>query len=129
MFDFSVRLREDAHLLSLLSHYARLGSEDRTVWQDRLMQMDGAAPERLTVLHGELIAFDAIEQNTGGARLLPDGTLSMCYRITRHGLGAFRCLHGIEAVEESSEPKEPAPSRLGRKKLGRIEASGAAASE
>lgn len=47
MFDLSVRLRENAHLLSLLSHYARLGSEDRTVWRDRLMRADGVDPEQL----------------------------------------------------------------------------------
>ena len=71
MFDLSVRLRENAHLQSLLSHYARLGSEDRTVWRDRLMRMDGVGTEQLTTLHGELIAFDGIEQNTGHAVLSP----------------------------------------------------------
>ncbi len=83
MFDLSVRLRENAHLLSLLSHYARLGSDDRTAWRDRLMRLDGVEPAQLTALHGELIAFDGIEQNTGHAVLLPDGTLSACYRITQ----------------------------------------------
>jgi|GEM_PF-6395988 len=47
MFDLSVRLRANAHLLSLLSHYARLGSEDRTAWRDRLMRMDGVGTEQL----------------------------------------------------------------------------------
>ena len=70
MFELSARLRENAHLLALLTHYAHLGSEDRTVWQNRLMRMDGVEPQQLTVLHGELIAFDGIEQNTGGACLL-----------------------------------------------------------
>ncbi|QJX01357.1 hypothetical protein [Frigoriglobus tundricola] len=126
MFDFPVRPGQDAHLLALLSHYARLGSEDRTVWQDRLMRMDGVKSEQLTVLHGELIAFDWIEQNTGGARLLSDGTLSACYRITRHGLGEFRRLHDLE---EPSEPTEPAPQRLARKKKGRSEAADVTALE
>lgn len=116
MFDLSVRLRENAHLLSLLSHYARLGSEDRTAWQDRVTRMDGVAPEGLTALHGELIAFDGIEQNTGHAVLSPDGTLSACYRVTQHGLREYRRLHGVEATEERPEPTKKPQSREPRKK-------------
>jgi hypothetical protein len=88
MFDLSVRLRENAHLLSLLSHYARLGSEDREAWRDRVMTLDGVGTEQLTALHVELIALDAVEQNTGHAVLLPDGTLSACYRSPRPGCGS-----------------------------------------
>ena len=116
MFDFSVRLRENAHLLALLSHYARLGSEDRTAWRDRLMQMDEVESSQLTVLHGELIAFDGIEQNTGHAVLLPDGTLSACYRVTQNGLREFRRLHGIEAAAEQPEPAEKPQPRSRKKK-------------
>lgn len=116
MFDFSLRLRENAHLLALLSHYARLGSEDRTVWQDRVMRMDGVEPRELTTLHGELIAFDWVEQNTGHARLAPDGTLAACYRVTAHGLREFRRIHGIESVEEQPEPTEKALPRVPRRK-------------
>ena len=115
MFDFSVRLRENAHLLSLLSHYAGLGSEDRTVWRDRVMRMGGVGPEQLTALHGELIAFDGIEQNTGHAVLLPDGTLSACYRITQSGLREFRRLNGITAEEPTEATEKPQP-RFPRKK-------------
>ena len=114
MFDFSVRLRESAHLLSLLSHYARPGSDDRTVWQDRLMQMDGVGPDELTALHGELIAFDGIEQNTGRAVLCPDGTLSACYRITQNGLRELRRIQGVEALEQSEAVEKPQP-RFARK--------------
>ena len=116
MFDFEVRLREDVHLRALLAHYAQLGSEDRTVWQNRLMRLDGVAPEELTVLHGELIALDAIEQNTGGARWLPDGILSMCYRVTRHGLAEYRRQQGIRAEENPAEPAEMHPLRAVRRK-------------
>ncbi len=116
MFDLSVRLRENAHLLSLLSHYARLGSEDRTAWQDRLMRMDGVGTEQLTTLHGELIGADGIEQNTGHAVLLPDGTLSACYRATQQGLREFCRLHGVEAADEQLEPVEKPPQRFTRKK-------------
>ena len=116
MLDFSVRLRENAHLLGLLSHYAQKGSEDRTVWQDRLMQMEGIDSKQLTSLHGELIAFDWIEQNTGHAKLSPDGTITGCYRITPHGLREFRRIHGIEIVVESSETTEQSQPRIPRKK-------------
>ena len=129
MFDFSVRLRENAQLLALLSHYARLGSEDRTAWRDRLMQMDGVEPEQLTILHGELIAFDGIEQNTGHSRWSPDGALAACYRVTPHGQREFRHLHGIEAVEEHAEPAEKPPPRFSRKKKERAESPAGATAE
>ena len=117
MFDFSVRLREDAHLLALLSHYARPGAEDRAAWRDRLVQMDGVEPQQLTALHGERIALDGIEQNTGHAVLLRDGTLAACYRVTPNGLREFRRLHGLDAVEEPAEPVEK-PQPRSRKKKG-----------
>ena len=115
MFDFSVRLRESPHLLSLLSHYAQLGAEDRAVWQDRLMEMDGIDAKQLTTLHGELIAFDGIEQNTGHA-LFKDGVLTACYRITQQGLRAFRRRHGIVVVEEVSDMAEAPQPKVPRKK-------------
>jgi hypothetical protein len=129
MFDFSVRLRENAHLLSLLSHYAQLGTEDRTAWQNRLMQMDGVGPEQLTAMHGELIAFDWIEQNTGNAVLGPDGTLLSCYRITQHGLREIRRIQGIEVVEEQTEAAEKSSPRFPRKKKDKNEFPVVATSE
>ena len=129
MCDFSVRLRENGQLLTLLSHYARLGSEDRTVWRDRLMQMDGIEAAQLTVLHGELIAFDGIEQNTGHAVLCPDGTISACYRVTLHGLREFRRLHGLDAVEEHGEPAEKPQPRFPKKKKDQTESTTVTISE
>lgn len=117
MFDLPSRLRASAHLLTLLSHYARLGSEDRAAWRDRVMRMDGVAADQLTALHGELIAFDGIEQNTGHAVLLSDGTLAACYRVTAAGLREFRSLHGAEADEEPAEVVErPRPRHPRRKR-------------
>jgi hypothetical protein len=126
MFDFSTRLRENAHLLSLLSHYAQIGAEDREAWQARLMQMDGLAPKDLTALHGELIAFDWIEQNTGHASFGPDGVLSACYRVTRQGLRDYRRLHGIEAAEEPAEPTEDTRPKFPRRKKDKPEPAPAA---
>ena len=108
MFDYSLRLQENPHL-ALLSHYAHQGTEDRATWRDRLMQMEGVKPKQLTVLHGELIAFEWIEQNTGQ-------TLSACYRITLHGLREYGRLQGVEINEKSPEAQEPKALRFPRKK-------------
>lgn len=116
MLDFSVRLQENTHLLALLSHYAQQGSEDRTVWQDRLMKMEGIDSQQLTTLHGELIANDWIEQNTGQAKMSQDGTLTACYRITQEGLQEYRRIHGIVVIEERSETTEQSQPRNPRKK-------------
>ncbi len=127
MLDFPKRLKENPQLLALLSHYAQLGSEDRTLWQDRLMHLEGVDPKQLTVLHGELIAFDWIEQNTGHAVGRPDGTLSGCYRSTKDGLREYRRIHGIEAVEEET-PENPQP-RIPRKKKAKPDGQAVAVSE
>ncbi len=129
MLDFSRWRRENAHLLSLLSHYAELASEDRTVWQDRLMQIEGIESKQLIVLHGELIAFDWIEQNTGHAGCRPDGTLSGCYRITQHGLREFRRIRGIEFTEENSDVNEKPQPRIPRKKREKTDPSAVATPE
>ena len=116
MFDFSARLRDDARLLTLLAHYAHAGSVDRTAWQDRLMAMDGVEPKELTALHGELIAFDWIEQNAGHVSVRPDGGLGACYRVTPHGMREFRRISGSEAAEELPEEGEKPRPKFPRKK-------------
>jgi hypothetical protein len=126
MLDESQRLRETPHLLSLLSHYAQIGTEHRATWRDRLMQMEGVEPKQLSVLHGELIAFEWIEQNTGQAISRPDGTLSACYRITLHGLREYRHIQGIEMPVEA--PQSPQP-RFARKKKEKAEVLALPASE
>jgi hypothetical protein len=129
MFDDSVRLRENPHLLALLSHYAEQGAEDRATWRDRLMQMEGVTPKQLSALHGELIAFSWIEQNTGQATPGKDGTISSCYRVTPHGLRTYRRLNGAEIeVEDAETPEIPQP-RLPRKKKAKAEALEVATSE
>ncbi len=128
MLDFPKRLRENAHLLALLSHYAQLGSEDRTIWQDRLMQMEGLEPKEITVLHGELIAFDWVEQNTGHAVGRPDGTLSGCYRITQNGMREVRRIQGLEFVEQEETTVKASP-KFPKKKKVKSEPQAVAASE
>jgi hypothetical protein len=98
MFDDSLRLRENSNLLALLSHYAQKGAEDRTTWRQRLMKMEGVEPKQMSELHGELIAFDWIEQNTGH-------TLSACYRIT---------LNGLREYSEGGEGKNGPAKEIGK---------------
>jgi hypothetical protein len=105
---------DDPHLLSLLYHYAKLGSEDPEAWQDRVMSLDGLAPERLILLHGELLAADWVEQNTGRAFFRTDGTLAACYRATHKGLREYRRLHGVE--EQARGEEEPKLPKVARKK-------------
>jgi hypothetical protein len=91
MADELERLREAAGLRALLTHYAERGKADRNVWQDRLGEMDGLQPRELVRLHGELLAFGWIEQNTGVTPLpMPPGGVPACYRVTAAGLRALR---------------------------------------
>jgi hypothetical protein len=93
MFDELERLGETEPLFDLLAHYARAGADDREAWQDRLMQMEGVRAEELVKLHGELIAYDWVEQNTGALPAVRAGAVPQCYRVTPAGLRAFR--HGM----------------------------------
>jgi hypothetical protein len=88
-------LRSNPHLFALLSHYAQLGAEDRETWQPRLMDVEGLQPTALVKLHGELLAWGRIEQNTG--------QVPCAYRITLTGL---RALRQVEAHGNESEDLE-----------------------
>ena len=114
MFDDSLRLRENPHLLFLLTHYAQQGIEDRATWWDRLMQMEGVEPKQLSALHGSLMAFDWIEQNTGQATGMKDGGIANCYRITLNGLQEYGRFHGVKIEEKT--PETPEKKKFPRKK-------------
>ncbi len=90
MFDELDHLREDARLAGLLTHYAECGAADREAWQDRLMTLDGVPADTLVKLHGALIAFDWLEQNTGATPDARPGAVPQCYRITPAGQRALR---------------------------------------
>jgi hypothetical protein len=92
MFDELDRLREATELRTLLAHYAERGKADREAWQDRLNALDGVQPRELVRLHGELLAFGWIEQNTGVTPMpMPKGGAApACYRVTSAGLRALR---------------------------------------
>ncbi len=90
MFDELDHLRDDPALLRLLAHYADLGAADRETWQDRLMHLDGVQPRELTRLHGELIAFAWVDQNTGVTPPGRPGVVAGCYRVTSLGVRALK---------------------------------------
>ncbi len=65
MLDELDYLHNNPHLLELLTHYANLGQADRETWHPRLMAMEQVEPPEMAKLHGQLIAFGWVEQNTG----------------------------------------------------------------
>lgn len=90
MFDEMDRLHQWQSLRQLLAHYALPGAVDRETWQDRLMEMVDVETKQLTRLHGELIAYGWLEQNTGVTPPGRPGAVAGCYRVTPAGLRAFR---------------------------------------
>jgi hypothetical protein len=88
MFDELERLRDGKELFDLLTHYVELGTADRQVWQDRLVEMAGVEPRTLVKLHGELLAYGWLEQNTG---VTPSG-----YRVTTAGIRALKQVRAQE---------------------------------
>lgn len=102
------RLRDNPHLQQLLTHYAEGGRNDRRIWQDRLMEMDGLAPTQITKLHGELLAFEWVEQDTGAVRA--------SYRITPSGIRFLKAaIHGTDDDETEVTAEEPTP-KISKKK-------------
>jgi hypothetical protein len=94
-------LRDNPHLLQLLTHYAELGQHDRKTWHDRLMAIDGLDAGQITRLHGVLLAFEWIEQDTGAARA--------SYRITPAGIRSLtQAIHGGEGdvMDEAPPPRK-----------------------
>jgi hypothetical protein len=90
MFDEMDRLAESRELFDLLAHYAALGGADREVWQDRLAELEGIEPRQLVKLHGELLAYGWVEQNTGLTPVLKQGAAPLCYRATPAGIRAVK---------------------------------------
>ena len=119
MLDYLERLRTNGTLLQLLSHYAMLAAPDRAIWQDRLMAQEGIEPREITKLHGELIAFGWIEQNTDYSQVSKPRAISGCYRVTLAGLRALQQIQMPEANSELDDSEEVAEVRSPTKKLKR----------
>lgn len=111
MLDEMDRLRNNADLFLLLSHYARLAEADREAWHDRLADLEGIEPRHVAKLHGELIAFAWVEQNTGGT--------PSCYRAT---LAGWRAAQQVQAQQGAKVLANPRP-RFPRNKRARKDAT------
>ena len=105
MFDELQLLFDDSRLFQLLDHYGQLGLADRTVWHDRLMEMGHVSRHDLTRLHGELIAWGWLEQNTGNTAVLKPGAVANCYRITAQGVKAIKRVKDGQSTEEDQQPR------------------------
>jgi hypothetical protein len=90
MFDEMERLRTAKELHDLLEYYQPRAGGDRHAWQDRLQEMAGVTARELARLHGELIAYGWLEQNTGVIPLPKVGAAPGSYRITTAGIRALR---------------------------------------
>jgi len=90
MFDDEDQLRADPNLHRLLDHYSQVSGDDRDAWQDRLAELPGVSAKELVKLHGELLAYDWLEQNTGVVTIRKPGVVASCYRITPAGRRALR---------------------------------------
>jgi hypothetical protein len=148
LFDELDWLRDSADLQRLLGHYAAVGATDREAWQDRLMELDGVEARELVRLHGLLIAFSWVEQNTGNTPVCRPGSVPACYRVTAAGIRALKvCRSGpaeydldvVAAAGGGAEAKAaqgdggdaPAPQRRERRRTKTakavvVETSGAA---
>lgn len=96
MFDELERLRDSKELSALLHHYRQVGEADRQAWQDRLARLEGVEPRQLVKLHGELLAYGWLEQNTGVTLELRTGAAASCYRITAAGIRALKQVRTME---------------------------------
>jgi hypothetical protein len=102
-------LRHNPHLLQLLSHYAQPGEVNRETWQYRLTEMAEVEPRDLVKLHGELIAFQWVEQNTG--------QVPTSYRITLAGLRAMRVVQAKEISDDDlHSPQNQEKQLVGQKR-------------
>jgi hypothetical protein len=98
MFDEMERLRNVQGLFDLLNHYTELGHADRQIWQDRVSRLEGIEPRELSRLHGELLAYGWIEQNTGATPILRNGAAPSCYRVTAPGVRALKQVQAGEVA-------------------------------
>jgi len=96
MFDELERLRDVKELFGLLHFYQQASESDREAWQDRLAEMEGVEPRMLVKLHGELLAYGWLEQNTGLTPVLRAGAAASCYRITSAGIRALKQVRKLE---------------------------------
>jgi hypothetical protein len=110
-------LQGNDDLSRLLAHYAVVGAVEREAWQDRVMELEGVDRQGLAKLHGMLIAFGWLEQNTGVVPVPQPGAVRQCYRITAAGL---RALKMTDLKDETTPSAVPPPNKIRRGKMLRL---------
>lgn len=90
MLEEMQRLREESPLRQLLEHYVDHTSEDKETWLDRCMALEGVESKRLSELHGLLIAFGWVEQNSGQVAGPGLAVCAATYRTTAAGRRAAK---------------------------------------
>jgi hypothetical protein len=100
MFNDLDMLRNSPELQHLLGHYIGASPEDKEAWLDRLMHLEGVEDQDLVKLHGRLIAFSWIEQNSGNTPALRPGSVPSCYRATSAGRRALQLAKKSPAEDE-----------------------------
>lgn len=83
------------------------------------MVMEGVESPELSKLHGDLIAFNWIEQNTGNFSVIRAGEVPACYRVTMAGLRAIQQIQAPELDE-----MEPVVVKVKRKRRELVGAAG-----
>ena len=81
------------------------------------MEMEGVEARELVRLHGLLIAFGWLEQNTGNVPVVRAGAVPCCYRVTAAGVRIAKLVRGgvqdeaevMAAAEEAPSPKRRKP--------------------
>jgi hypothetical protein len=84
----------------LLCRYRDAAAGDRQAWLDRVQELGGVTGRDLVRLHGELLAYGWLEQNTGATPAGTGGGAPACYRVTPAGMRALR----------QARDAEPAPA-------------------
>jgi len=92
----TLAMRDELQLLKGNENLSRLLSQRfrgrcwQETWQDRVIELEGTDRQGLVKLHGLLLAYSWIEQNTGSGSFLQPGVVRQCYRITPAGLKALK---------------------------------------
>jgi hypothetical protein len=95
------RLSQSVPLQLLLSHYAEAGVTTPGEWQERARQLERVEVRLLAKLHGELLAYEWIEQNTHQTIHGRASATRCCYRVTEAGMLALKqVLTGLAEADD-----------------------------
>ena len=78
------------------------------------MGLEGVEARDLVKLHGLLIAFGWLEQNTGNVPVVRAGAVPCCYRVTTAEVRTAKLVRGgvqEDAEVQAAAEEEPGPKR------------------